>query len=107
MSKIITADNADEYQSAMGLIKNYQDTKKENSIDAHFISKASLQQFIDNPDFDAFKIHHARKDVGTRTLVFEGVNKKGQSLDAYMVCVFPECPPVCTWDGDDDDSDGK
>lgn len=105
MSKIITTtDNADEYQSAFGLIKNYQDTKKENSIDAHFISKTSLLKFIDNPDFDAFKIHHARKEEGTRTLVFEAVSKKGESLSSY-VCDLPDCPPKCDWDGDDNDDD--
>ena len=97
MSKVITLqDNPEEHQQAMGFVQKYQDTKKDNSIDAHFISKSAIQQFIDNPDFDAFKIHHARTDSGTRTLIFEGVNSKGESLESFVAGV-PDCPPACNW----------
>jgi hypothetical protein len=97
MSKVITPqENPEEHRQAMGFVQKYQETKKENSIDAHFISKTALQQFLDNPDFDAFKIHHARTDEGTRTVVFEGINAKGESLDSFIAGV-PDCPPVCNW----------
>ena len=97
MSKVITPqENPEEHQQAIGFIQKYQETKKENSIDAHFISKNALQQFLDNPDFDAFKIHHARKEDGTRDLIFEGVNSKGESLDTFVSNV-PFCPPMCEW----------
>jgi hypothetical protein len=97
MSKIITPEeHPDEHQQAMGFVQKYQETKKDNSIDAHFISKTALQQFLDNPDFDAFKVHHARTDDGTRTLVFEGVNSQGQSLNTF-VSQLPTCPPMCDW----------
>jgi len=97
MSKVITSqENPEEHEQIMDFVKKYQDTKKPNSIDAHFVSKASLQQFLDNPEFDAFKIHHARTDEGTRTLMFEGINSKGESLDTFISGV-PDCPPVCQW----------
>lgn len=97
MSKIITPEeNPDEYQQTMGFVQKYQETKKENSIDSHFISKTALQQFLDNPDFDAFKIHHARTDDGLRTIVFEGLNAQGESLNAF-VSQLPVCPPDCNW----------
>lgn len=97
MSKVITSkENPDEHNQIMGFVQKYQDTKKENSIDAHFISKASIQQFLDDPNFDAFKVHHARTDEGTRTLMFEGINNKGESLDKF-VCQMPDCPPNCAW----------
>ena len=97
MSKVITPkENPEEHEQIMGFVQKYQNTKKENSIDAHFISKASIQQFLDNPDFDAFKVHHARTDEGTRTLMFEGINNKGESLDKF-VCQMPDCPPNCAW----------
>ena len=68
MSKVITPqENPEEHERIMGFVKKYQETKKENSVDAHFVSKASLQQLLENPDFDAFKVHHARTDEGTRT----------------------------------------
>ncbi len=95
MSKVITPqDNPDEHSQAMGFVQKYQETKKEYSIDAQFINKAALQQFLDNPDFDAFKIHHARTDDGTRTVVFEGLNAKGESLNSF-VSDLPTCPPDC------------
>lgn len=97
MSKVITSqDNPEEHEQVMGFVQKYQDTKKPDSIDAHFVSKVAIQQFLDNPDFDAFKIHHARTDDGTRTLIFEGVNSKGESLDTF-VCQLPVCPPMCDW----------
>jgi hypothetical protein len=97
MSKVITPqDNPDEHQQAIGFVQKYQETKKPDSIDAHFISKTALQQFLDNPDFDAFKIHHARTDDGTRTVVFEGLNAKGESLNSF-VSDLPTCPPACDW----------
>jgi hypothetical protein len=100
MSKVITPkENPEEHKQIMGFVQKYQDTKKPDSIDAHFVSKAAIQQFLDNPDFDAFKIHHARTDEGTRTLMLEGVNSKGQSLDTF-VCQIPPCPPMCEWNGD-------
>lgn len=97
MSKVITPqENPDEHNQAIGFIQKYQETKKDNSIDAHFISKNAIQQFIDNPEFDAFKVHHARAEDGTRTVVFEGINAKGESLDSF-VSNLPNCPPECTW----------
>jgi hypothetical protein len=97
MSKVITPqDNPDEHSQAMGFVQKYQETKKPDSIDAHFISKNAIQQFIDNPDFDAFKVHHARTDDGTRTVVFEGLNAKGESLNSF-VSDLPTCPPACDW----------
>jgi hypothetical protein len=97
MAKFITSqDNPDEHEKAMGLVQKYQETKKDNSIDAHFMSKSEIQKFLDNPDFDAFKIHHARTEDGTRTLVFEGMNNKGESLKSF-VCELPNCPPECIW----------
>ena len=97
MSKVITSkENPEEHEQTMGFVQKYQDSKKENSIDAHFVSKAAIQQFLDNPDFDAFKVHHARTDDGTRTLMFEGINSKGESLDQF-VCQLPVCPPDCNW----------
>jgi hypothetical protein len=97
MSKVITPqENPDEHQQAIGFVQKYQETKKPDSIDAHFISKDALQQFLDNPDFDAFKIHHARTDDGTRTVVFEGLNAKGESLNSF-VSELPTCPPYCEW----------
>ena len=97
MSKVITPkENPEEHEQIMGFVQKYQDTKKPNSIDAHFLSKAAIQQFLDNPDFDAFKVHHARTDEGTRTLMFEGINSKGESLDKF-VSQMPDCPPNCAW----------
>lgn len=97
MSQVITPEeHPEDYQSALGLIQKYQDTKKDNSIDAHFISKEAIQKFLDNPDFDAFKVHHGRTEEGTRTLVFEGVSKTGASLNTFVANV-PDCPPSCTW----------
>jgi hypothetical protein len=97
MSKVITPqENPEEHRQAMGFVQKYQETKKDNSIDAQFINKAALQQFLDNPDFDAFKIHHARTDDGTRTVVFEGLNAKGESLNSF-VSDLPTCPPYCDW----------
>lgn len=97
MSKVITPqEHPDEHQQAIGFVQKYQESKKENSIDAHFISKAAIQQFLENPDFDAFKIHHARTDDGTRTVVFEGLNAKGESLNSF-VSQLPTCPPYCSW----------
>ncbi|MDZ7898727.1 MAG: hypothetical protein U5N85_12005 [Arcicella sp.] len=97
MSKVITPqENPEEHSQAMGFVQKYQETKKENSIDAHFISKADIQQFWDNPEFDAFKVHHARADEGTRTIIFEGLNAKGESLNSF-VCELPDCPPKCEW----------
>ncbi len=97
MSQIITPEeHPEDYQSALGLIQNYQDTKKDNSIDAHFISKEAIQHFLANPDFDAFKVHHGRTEEGTRTLVFEGVSKTGASLNTFVAKV-PDCPPTCNW----------
>ena len=58
MSKVITQkENPEEHKQIMGFVQNYQETKKPDSVDAHFIGKAAIQQFLDNPDFDAFKIH--------------------------------------------------
>lgn len=103
MSKVITPEeHPEEHQQAIGFVQKYQETKKDNAIDAHFVSKVALQQFLDNPDFDAFKIHHARTDDGTRTLLFEGINSKGQSLNSF-VCQLPVCPPVCAWGDETDD----
>ena len=97
MSKVITPqENPEEHERIMGFVKKYQETKKENSVDAHFVSKASLQQLLENPDFDAFKVHHARTDEGTRTLLFEGINSKGESLDTFISGI-PDCPPACSW----------
>ena len=97
MSQVITPEeHPEDYQSALGLIQKYQDTKKDNSIDAHFISKEAIQKFLDNPDFDAFKVHYGRTEEGTRTLVFEGVSKTGASLNTFVANV-PDCPPTCTW----------
>lgn len=97
MSKVISPqENPEEHKQAIGFIQNYQDSKKPGSIDAQFISKSAIQQFIDNPDFDAFKVHHARADDGTRTVVFEGLNAQGESLDSF-VSELPTCPPECTW----------
>lgn len=97
MSQVITPEeHPEDYQSALGLIQSYQDTKKDNSIDAHFLSKEAIQKLLDNPDFDAFKVHHARAEDGTRTLVFEGVSKTGASLNTYVTGV-PTCPPTCSW----------
>lgn len=97
MSKVITPkENPEEHEQIMGFVQKYQDTKKENSIDAHFLSKEAIQQFLDNPDFDAFKVHHARTDEGTRTLMFEGIDVTGKSLDTF-VAELPTCPPVCEW----------
>ncbi len=97
MSKVITPqDNPEEHEKAIGFIQKYQETKKTDSIDAHFISKNALQQFIDNPDFDAFKVHHARAEDGTRTVVFEGLNAQGESLNSF-VSELPTCPPMCNW----------
>jgi hypothetical protein len=97
MSKVITPkENPEEHNQIMGFVQKYQDTKKPNSVDAHFVSKAAIQQFLDNPDFDAFKIHHARTEDGTRTLMFEGLNSKGESLDTF-VSGLPDCPPNCGW----------
>lgn len=97
MSKVITLkENPEEHEQIMGFVQKYQDTKKENSVDAHFVSKAAIQQFFDNPDFDAFKVHHARTDEGTRTLMFEGINSKGESLDTFLY-QMPDCPPNCKW----------
>jgi hypothetical protein len=97
MAKFITSqDNPEEHEKAMGLVQNYQVSKKDNSIDAHFVSKAALQQFLDNPDFEAFKVHHARAEDGTRTVVLEGLNAKGESLNA-IVSELPTCPPMCDW----------
>lgn len=99
MSKVISPkENPEEYQEAIGFIQKYQETKKPESIDAHFISKNAIQQFIDNPDFDAFKVHHARNEDGTRNLIFEGVNSKGESLQQFVSQV-PPCPPDCIWNG--------
>jgi hypothetical protein len=95
MSKVITPqENPEEHRQAMGFVQNYQNTKKENSVDAQFISKESIQQFLDNPDFNAFKVHHARADDGTRTVIFEGLDAKGESLNSF-VCELPTCPPDC------------
>ena len=97
MSQVITPEeHPEDYQSALGLIQKYQDTKKDNSIDAHFISKEAIQKFLDNLAFDAFKVHHGRTEEGTRTLVFEGVSKTGASLNTFVANV-PDCPPTCTW----------
>ena len=100
MSKVITPqENPEEHQQAIGFIQKYQDTKKANSVDAHFISKNDIKQFIDNPDFDAFKVHHARNEDGTRDLIFEGINSKGESLQQFVSQV-PPCPPACEWGGE-------
>jgi hypothetical protein len=100
MSKVITPqENPEEHRQAMGFVQKYQETKKPGSIDAHFISKNAIQQFIDNPDFDAFKVHHARNEDGTRNLIFEGVNSKGESLQQF-VSEVPPCPPMCDWNSE-------
>ena len=97
MSKVITPqENPEEYHQAMGFVQQYQDSKKLGSVDSHFISKNAIQQFMDNPDFDAFKVHHARNDDGTRNLIFEGINNKGESLEQF-VSQMPPCPPDCSW----------
>jgi hypothetical protein len=99
MSKVITPkENPEEHKQIMGFVQKYQDTKKPDSVDAHFVSKAAIQQFLDNPDFDAFKIHHARTDEGIRTLMLEGISKTGESLNTFISQV-PPCPPNCTWEG--------
>lgn len=97
MSKVITPEeHPEEHQQAMGFVQKYQDTKKPDSVDAHFVSREAIQQFLDNPDFDAFKIHHARTDEGTRTLMLEGISNKGESLEKF-ICQVPPCPPSCGW----------
>jgi hypothetical protein len=97
MAKFITSqDNPEEHEKAMGLVQNYQVTKKENSIDAQFFSKEAMQKLIEHPDFFAAKIHHARQDDGTRTVIFEGLSANGESLNSFIID-GPSCPPSCGW----------
>ena len=97
MSKFITSqEHPDDHQKAIGFVQSYQDTKKENSVDAQFFNKEAMQKLIEHPDFFAAKVHHGRLEDGTRTVIFEGLNKDGESLDSFIVDGAP-CPPQCGW----------
>jgi hypothetical protein len=97
MSKVITPqENPEEHRQAMGFVQNYQNTKKENSVDAQFFNKEAMQKLIEHPDFFVAKVHHGRLEDGTRTMIFEGLNENGESLDSFIIDGVA-CPPHCGW----------
>ncbi len=95
MAKFITSqENPEEHGKALGFVQKYQETKKENSVDAQFFSKEAMQKLIDHPDFYAAKLHHGRLEDGSRTIIFEGLAANGESLNSFIVD-GPACPPCC------------
>jgi hypothetical protein len=97
MAKFITSqENPDDHERALGFVQKYQETKKENSVDAQYFSKETMQKLLEHPDFYAAKFHHGRLEDGSRTIIVEGLNTNGDSLDSFIID-GEHCPPNCGW----------